>query len=32
MEGCEGAVWISEGMDSGARVDGRANVSFVGFD
>ncbi|UOH79831.1 hypothetical protein LQV05_002478 [Cryptococcus neoformans] len=26
VEGCEGAVWISEGMDSGARVDGRANV------
>lgn len=26
VEGCEGVVWISEGMDRRARVDGRANV------
>lgn len=29
VEGCEGVVWISEGMDRGAEVDGRADVSFA---
>ncbi|KIR55989.1 hypothetical protein I315_01053 [Cryptococcus gattii Ru294] len=29
VEGCEGVVWISEGMDRGAGVDGRADVMLT---